>query len=651
MVWGGELRWSIPMYPTTLSSHTNTSTQSQQRTKKKKVYINKLFLNQKQSVVFLCQSAHTYIMEERELSVKFSFPSSMYTRLFLALSSAPQSLYTTRKISIKNVYKYRTGDNDNNNNNKNNNEENWKAERGVSGGGDSDGCENKLDGYIRTVQDEYGFIMQRKRRLEEDTYKCLYKHPNTNLTLVLSIDAHTSLEETIDLDEYHEEIGSYKQIIRDFIYCRENGMRIAIERLYDEYIDSDVDQLDYDCFNRYKFDCCVHIEWEYENGVTVEAALNQFLKQMTVDVIIYKLLLIISNRNLNGISDEFINIQNMTLTHNYDYTNWDGIHTKSIEYFACKYDGTRYNFSIFGKFIQIGCRCFEFENHWFGQLILGHCEVFENTNEIIVIDVYLITEDYNRIAKKYNISYTGALQNYHHFYNTNTMTTTAKPKSQDEYFHMKRLGNNLKFMKPLEAIDVIHLLAKVWKSEKKLAHRVHLQKFYGTLEQLAATTISHRIDGFLGFSIDKIYKIKENLTIDLLFKFDEMFRYILKRMKPNNQDIKKMIQFNNIQKTLNWSEFELKYPGKFEKFALEFLFFSQKKHFYTHYPHWTCSIDWKTLKTQLTNLNSTLFIILLEFKVDKLNNRLIFTRLRDDKFAANSMAVFKTLLKQFKNNL
>ncbi|WBR61437.1 late expression factor 4 (LEF 4) [Drosophila suzukii associated hytrosavirus 1] len=550
-------------------------------------------------------------MKEHELSVVFSVPSSMYTRLFLTLSSASSSLYTDCKMCIKNIF-HLDGE---------------------------EGDEETKKTHIRTVQDDLSFTMQRKKIINEQHHRCLYRHQTSYLTLFMPIRERESIEEQIDLNDYMDRLKSYKQVVRDYIYCRTNGIRIAVERHFDDYIDDDIYQMDYDCFNRYKYECYIHIELENHTNV------SNFIREMTRDEIIYRLLAIMASKNLNCISDEIINIQNMTLTHKYGYAN--PRKRKNMNYYSLKYDGIRYNFCIFGKFVQIGRHCIQFNRHWFGQVIVGHCEILES-GEVIIIDIYLIAENFNKIAKKYNISYTGALQNYHHFY-TNIRNETSGPKTQDEYFHMKRLMNNIKFVSPIDAIEIIGILQEhVWPYEE-LHHDILLQTFYPSFQKLCVgvQNCKLKIDGFLGYTPSKIYKLKRDLTIDLVLKFDEMFRNVYKKMKASNQDLKKMIEYANIQKTLNWYEFERKYPGRFNKFAVEFLYFSQDKNFYKHYSDWKVYIDIDLFHRELSQSNGTYFILLLEFEVKYKEKTLVFTRLRDDKFSANSINVFSNILKQF----
>lgn len=566
-------------------------------------------------------------MDERELSVYFTVPSSLYTQLFLTLSSAPVDLYTARKRLLKNTY---------------NNLENL---------------------YLRVVQDDYGFTMQEKQVLRKDEYECLYKYggvigdsggeSSSNLTLVLPVKDSLAIEKTINLDDFRDIITGYRQIVRDYIYRRDNGIRIAIERRYTEYIDSDIYQMDYDCFNRYNFECLIHIEGEYEKDDDFERLSEMFLEQISTDEIIYRLFLIMSNKNLNNVSDEIININNMSLVHKYGHLSLKRVEKTPMEYYSLKLDGVRKNFCIFGKYIQINRKCFEFKKHWFGQVIIGHCECLNDDDEdkIILIDVYIISENFHRVVKKTNMSYTTVLQNYHHFYRHNNLAPDSEItcKTQDEYFHMKRLKNKIKFLKPLEAINILHLLTRIWRHEDELNKLVHIQRFYKSLRKMYRDTKDStiEIDGILGYTTNKIFKIKQDMTIDLVFKFDEMFSSIYKRMKTNNHDLKKMIQFINFQKTLNWLEFEHKYPDKFNKFALDFLYFTGNQQFSKLFPKWETRIDVEMFCNTLATLNSTFFMILMEFRVDFFEKRLTFIRIRDDKCSANSVNVFRNMMKQF----
>lgn len=565
-------------------------------------------------------------MEERELSIIFSVSPSMYTSLFLTLSQAPKSEYTERRVLIKNIYS----------------------------GGSSD-VDSAKQQCIRSVQDEYGFTMQRKTCLKDNIYTGLYKHAETNLTLFLSISEKLSTEETIDInsDEF-KDLSEYYQVVRDYIYCRENGMRISLERKFTDYIDPDFRQLEYDCFNRYKFECCIHVEYEFQKNTDINNTLVNFPAMLSADPVIHKLFFIMSNKNINCISDEIVNIKNMSLTHKYNYTSAQKVACKKIKYFSLKYDGIRTNFFLFDKYIQIGLDVYTLESHWFGQVIIGHCEIVGD--EIIIIDVYLISENFQKIAKKYNISYTGALQNYHHFYTNNKRdleiggvpkTGNSLLKTQDEYFHMKRLMNNVKFMGPIEAIHIIQLMRNIWKGEKNIAQKIKLQRFRKSFKRLYKDGLqcTKNIDGFLGYNEDTIFKFKSSQTIDVLFKFDEMFRHIMKKMKPNCQELKKMFRFVNFQKSLNWSEFDTKYPNKFNKFVSEFLYFAHNEPFHKNYPDWVVNVDIKMFEKELYSLKNTAFILLLEFKINYAKKHLEFVRLRTDKFSANSAKVFNKILK------
>ena len=562
-------------------------------------------------------------MEERELSVVFSVSPSMYTSLFLTLSTAPPEKYTKNRVLIKNVFNTNNGS------------------------------------IIRTVQDEFGFSMQRKTLLKDNTYMGIYKHPVSNLTLFLPISEKLSTEEIVDLnDDEFKETKEYYQVVRDYIYCVNNGIRISVERKYSDYIDPDYTQTNYDCFNRYKFECFIHIEFEFEKNVDINNILTYFPNMMSSDDIIHKLFFIMSNKNINCVSDEIINIKNMSLTHKYSYTGVCGIQSKKLKYFSLKYDGIRKNFCIFDKYIQIGLDVYTLDSHWFGQVIIGHCEIIDE--DIIIIDVYLISENFQKIAKKYNISYTGALQNYHHFYNSNkkelenglqktdgSTNSGGLLKTQDEYFHMKRLANNIKFMGPIEAINIVRLLKHILKDEKKIIKIIKFQKFHKSLNKLYAEGFKcdKKIDGFLGYNENTIFKFKGSQTVDMVFKFDEMFRHVLKKMKSNGQDLKKMIRFIKFQKTLNWKIFDYKYPKKFNKFVGEFLYFSKNESFHNKYPDWHVNIDIDQFENQLYNLENTTFILLLEFKVNYNDRILDFICIRTDKFSANSSDIFKKIIK------
>lgn len=498
--------------------------------------------------------------------------------------------------------------------------------------------------YIRTVQDELSFVMERKRTVTQQEHHCLYRHEESRLTLFLPVRQSTCVEEPIDLNEYMSRISSYKQVVRDYIYCRANGMRIAVDRHFDDYVDPDVYQMDYDCFNRYKFECYVHVELETNDP----HALHHFRRALCADDVVHRLFTVMANKNLNGVSDEIINIENMALVHKYGYENPAKPRIRSMQYYSLKYDGVRENFCIFGRFIQVGRRCFQFDQHFFGQVVVGHCELLAS-GELILIDVYIVSENFSRIAKKYNISYTGAMQNYHQFYAT-SVSNTAAPKTQDEYFHMKRLTSNIKFLTPLQAIEILQLLRQhIWPAEDALSRSVGLQKFYRSFDGLCreASRCTLKIDGFLGYRAHKIYKLKRELTIDLVLRFDEMFRSVYKRMKTSSQELKKMIEYVSIQRTLNWLEFERKYPGKFDKFAAEFLYFAHGKSLLKHYPDWGVYFDLELFYEQLRRSHSTLFVLLLEFEMHFEAKTLIFRRLREDKFSANGVKVFANILKQF----
>lgn len=576
-------------------------------------------------VVFI--TSYTMVVVERELSVCFSVPSSVYTSLLLVLDKCPIDLYTENSTLVKNVYHYNATDN-----------------------GES------AMGTLRTIQTDCGYEMQIKSVLSNNMYKCLYKHASTNLTLILNIHEKVCSEKNVNIGDYRDKLKGYKQVIRDYVFCRNSGIRIAVERHFNDYIDPDIFQMDYDCFNRYKFDCYVHIEFEFverdENNLS--SILANFVDQLSKDDVVFRLFTIISNKNLNCISDELVNINKITLQHNYGYCSINNTRLRTMKYFSLKYDGIRKNFCIFGRFFQIDGKYIEFENHWFGQIIMGHCELVHNV--IFIIDIYIVSENFFKIAKKYNVSYTDALQNYHHFYNNRTTggggtddnLYDQQPKTQDEYFHMKRLSNTIKFIDPIDAIHVIKLLSNIWQREPRVAEQIYLQTFLRSLKKIRTytTRCPLKIDGILGYTQKKIFKFKKTLTIDLLLKSDEMFRSIYKKMKTNNNDIKRMIKFINIQKTLNWVEFEHKYPGKFNKFAMEHLFFSQHKSFHKNYPDWRLSVDVAKFCSELARLTGTFFVILLEFEVDAMTKELTFTRLRDDKFSANSLNVFRKILKQ-----
>lgn len=469
---------------------------------------------------------------------------------------------------------------------------------------------------------------------------CLYKNISSLLTLFITIQDKVSTEEPMKITDLPL-TTPYVQVVRDYVYCRESGMRISIERRFHEYLDTDTYRMDYDCFNRYKFDCYIHIEWEYESNMAADR-FDYFTQKLCHDPLVFELLSIVSEKNLNVVSDELINIQHMTLMHSYGY----GDNVTSFRYYSLKYDGVRENFSIYGKYFQIGGKCWSFDSHWFGQVIVGHCEILPS-GEIILIDIYLIAENFQQIAKKYNISYTNALQNYHKFYSNQN----GGQKTQDEYFHMTRLAaTNVKFMNPIEAIKSIQMLQYVWAFEPQISNAIELQQFYKTFKDVTAVqeTCSRPIDGCLGYSRSKIFKIKKCITIDLVWKFDEMFRSIYKRMKANNHDLKKIVQVKNIQKTLDWIEFENCYPGKFNRFTLEFLFFAQNKNFQQHYNDWSVYIDVRNFVCQLQtqDKSSTSSVLLAEFDVRPTERQLVFTRLRNDKFAANSITVFEQILKQ-----
>lgn len=557
-------------------------------------------------------------MEERELSVVFAVPATMYTSLYLTLSAASDCNYTSPRKLIKNSIKEI-----------------------------STLPSSSFSSYIRTIQDDYGFIMERKTIIQSQMQTCLYKHVDSKLTLFLEVCNKISLEDNVTININN--IEKYTQTLRDFIYCRNNGIRISIERQYNEYHDPDKYQMNYDCFNRYNYDCFIHIEYEYNKYDEVQDVLNQFIANMCEDKLIFQLFSIVSHKNLNNVSDEMVNIQSMNLVHKYGYSSGKHLKSQAMDYYALKYDGVRHNFCIYGKYLQIGQYNVEFEHHWFGQVIIGHGEIL-STGEIIIIDIYLVAENFEKISKKLNISYTSTLQSYHKFY-TDALSSNGNQgtKTQDEYFHIQRLNNNksIEYINPLDAIKYLQILQQVWTKEHTIAATVRLQKFYNNLKDLrhAIELCDISIDGYLAFNSTSIYKLKQKPTIDLVFRFDEMFRSIYKHMKSNQHELKKIIKYNNIQKTFNWLEFEHKFPGKFNIYLSEFLFFSHNKNFLKHYNDWSVYINIEHFTQLLGTHNGTSFILLLEFNIERSLKQLIFTRLRTDKFSANSIHVFKDILK------
>jgi hypothetical protein len=601
---------------------------------------------------------------ERELSVLLSTPPSLYSALLVVLSQAPPDYYTCHSESIKNVFQCKK----------------FTGGIGGSGGGgddcfigkDGDDCRKHKQHIYRTVQDKFSFLRQCKLVLKRRMVRRIYKHPFRNTTLFLSVRDSVASESLVDEFEYTD----YVQTVRDYIYCRITGMRIAIERRFCEFNDGNIRQLAYDCFNRYNYTCYVHIEWEIDPEMDNKEAMDQFMEHLVNDnKVVYKLLTLVCNKNLTNVSDELINIRNLPLTHNYGYQSDGKLHEN--KYYAVKYDGTRFNFCIYGKYIQLENVCLEFKNHWFGQVVIGHYEQLCG-GEVILIDVYLVTENYHRISKKLNISYVGALQSYHEFYNTldseelkgTTATTTAvgvsgavvtgeggggglgsigsnnssygSAKLQDMYFHRKRLKKNATFINHMEAINVIELLDKIWSNEPEISARIQLQKFYRSLGSVKRKAIdSHLdIDGLLAFSNKKILKMKAEITIDLLWKSDGMYRYL---KKTGGTDIAKLSRLVNIQKTINWSVFDAKYPGRLDSVVVDFLFFSGCVRFSDKFPDWSVYLNVAVLEEQIAKVNFTLFNILLEFVLDINTKTISFTRIRSDKCSPNSEHVFRQM--------
>lgn len=545
----------------------------------------------------------TTAMEEHEFSVVFSVPSSLYSSLYLTLKSAPQNLYTPHRFLIKNIF------ND------------------IEGDGNSNGC-------IRTVQDAHGFMAQRKNNIAKTVHRRIYCHAATCLTLLLEISEKTSIE--ADYEETSFPTSLQKQTLRDYVFCRRTGMRICVERHYEG---GDGFTLEYDCLNRYKYECTIHVEWEEAPSV------DAFVTAMTGDNIIYRLLETMSRKNINNTGDEIINIHNMNLIHPYGHCGLP----EQLDFFSLKFDGIRKNFCIFGRYFQIaGGQTYTFSRHWFGQAIVGHCEILESGEEvssqplIVLIDVYLIVENFHRLAKKYNMSYTCVLQNYHQF------AEGGGSKTQDEYFHAKRLRTNIDFLNPCEAIEIIKLLEDVWRCEgETIGQYVSLQKFFRTLDSLPAIVVDNEatIDGCLGYNEHQIVKFKDKPTIDLMFRFDEMYRTLCKRMKNHQHEMKKIIKFINIQKTCDWLLFEEKFPGKFKSVVAEFLYFAHNRCFGKYYKEWSVDIDLRRFTDDLKTTECTSFVLLLEFNVNTVGRQLIYNRLRNDKFSANSVHVFKEINK------
>lgn len=552
---------------------------------------------------------------EHELSIRFSVPSKLYSSLYLTLSQATTTtnysqLYTAPlKKQIKNIY----------------NLLNYK----------------QTDAQIRTIQTEYGFLTQQKQLIEEKIHKRIFK--KNNLTLFLKIYERKSLEQKYILNK--DDVQNYIQVIRDYIYCKNNKMRISIERHYRDYLDDNCMQMEYDCFNRYIFDCFIHIELEFDKNTDELDIVDFFVCQLHNNDIVCQLFQYMSIKNLNNVTDELINIKNLTLMHKYGYKNVKSLKTMKDTFFSKKLDGIRYNFCIFGKYLQIDMQTFIFENHQFGQVIIGHCEIMEN-GDIYIIDLYLVEENFHRTAKLYNISFSCVVQNYYLFSKKKCDKGIDQPKTQDEYYHMKRQKSKIKFLNPIDAIEYIMLLNKIWENELKICENIKLQKFYTNIKDIPVEKNMDKIDGYLCYTNDKIYKIKKSLTIDLIFKFDEMYRSIYKRMKNNNCDLKKLTINVNIQKTIKWFEFENKYPGKFNRFAVEFLYFSNNINFNKSYSDWRVCINLENFIEQISTMNSTFFVLLVEFKINLKKKLLTFTRLRNDKYSANSINVFENILKK-----
>lgn len=212
------------------------------------------------------------------------------------------------------------------------------------------------------------------------------------------------------------------------------------------------------------------------------------------------------------------------------------------------------------------------------------------------------------------------------------------------------MKSNLKFLTPLEAVEIINIIrSNIWSLEN-IHNNVHLQQFYPTLQQLCkgASKCNVKIDGFLGYRSKKIYKLKRDQTIDLLFKLDEMYRFIYKKLKEHNHELKRMVVYNNIQKILNWKLFDRRFPGVFEKHSLDFLFFSGNQSFSKNFPGWRIQINVEFFHRQLMRSHSTMHLLLAEFLIEFEQKCLRFTRIREDKFTANPVRTFTEILNNTK---
>lgn len=369
--------------------------------------------------------------------------------------------------------------------------------------------------------------------------------------------------------------------------------------------------------------------------------------------------------------DDIVVLDNLNFQRNFSYPSSSTITSSSssslsssssteeeIEYYSKKWDGIRKNFVLYGNVLHIENRDFILKTMWFVQVIIGHVEIL-NTGQIIIIDVHIISENFKYIQTNVN-------KYSKHEANESIKISTAKEDKIDvkklrleqttKYHDTCNMKNNNNVTQ-MEAIMFLMQLKSFWQDEQ-LEGKVLIQAFMETIP-----TPCNLSDGYLSFSKNKIYKHKTFNTVDLFLCINEFYKCILKsveyKIKKPTASTSLMLTSSSpiysfslpilqfpITYNYDWQTIISKCDRKMvAKCIIQSLKFAKNVLFRDGFSNWILRHDDSNLDNLLNVINKRSHVInlLVEFKVERDREMLTFVKVRNDKFAANSLNLFQTM--------
>lgn len=445
-----------------------------------------------------------------------------------------------------------------------------------------------------------------------------------HIIVVANIMYKESCEEFIAVSSESQLQQPIAKIQRVYV-MQENGIRIAVERKFLPYPDAaeTITSLNYyDIFNYEYYTCCIHIEIEAPSSTATDKQklITQLKQCISSDNELVKALVCIMKFG-NSTLQHLDMVQPITnasaeqsLCRQFAYTT-DNFDDRRPLFVAWKLDGERAKFEIINNVMYIPQWSVEFvlDDVYFAQTLVGHVErIITKSHQPIT--VYVIIDLY--------------------------------------YISSMRLKHMPPTLHHIDAIKILNAFSVKTLYIKGNVH-IQLQKFYADEKSMEPCSLPH--DGLLKFYPQKIVKCKQIgdihvVSVDLLMRRNVYNRNLVEflqkkyteKCKYVNEanDYACLLTYNNCKPTKHNIDTDILYNVPVYN-SLQF----NGDRFFTELVDDIWTVDMSNCPNLYTDSNRLINVFVIEFLIDAARRRLVYQRIRYDKYVANSHQVFVDMLK------